>query len=590
MLSATELSVDDRQNEVIRTLQVESESSDTCLMYEYFTDHCAADIELSHTDSVSMACELLMKESFDVVLLDLNLPNRAGLEALHTILQSAPDIAVVIISDIDSETFAIQTLKAGGQDYIVKGQFDHYSLNKTIRYAHERKKIKDRLTYLAQYDPLTKLLNRESFLSRMSEAVDRSIRNENTLAVFFIDLDDFKQVNDTYGHAMGDELLTQVAERFTLSIRREDTIARLAGDEFAILVESVNSTESSNVVSEKLFELMEIPFQLPSGELYISLSVGITLFNGKKVSIENALKQADAAMYRAKKESGNTYHYYDDELEKKLKLRNLLKENVLLAIQNEQLFIEYQPQIDKENRLIGVESLLRWDIPKLGVIYPASFIPFLEDTGSIVPCGEWALRKSCQQVKSWYDSGVVPADFILNVNISAKQVRCSDFFTTVKTIVAETGFPVENLVLEITEVTLMEEHKWSIDTLKKLVELGVSITIDDFGLGRSSLSYLATFPFSTMKVDRSFMAQFPQDHDTVVLIKTLIGLAKSLDKQLIVEGVESQLQRDLLLELGCEKFQGFLFSKPQPIDHIQDIFKHFEPDIPRNKVVHLPSC
>ena len=587
MLSAAELLMEELPSDVIQTLHVKDDSKEECLIHEYLMDSSVTNIVPTQSDSLTAACRLLVQKNYDVLLLDLTLSESSGLEALHTILKTSPDIAVVVVSPVDSEKIAIQALQAGAQDCIVIGEFDCYSLNKTIRYAHERKKIKDRLAYLAQYDPLTKLLNRESFLNRMSEAVERSVRSKNTLAVFFIDLDDFKQVNDTYGHAVGDELLAQVAERFKLSIRREDIIARLAGDEFAILLETVNSIESSNVVSEKLFELMDMPFHLPSGELYISLSVGITLFNGNIVSIEDALKQADAAMYKAKKESGNSYHYYDEELEKMLELRNVLKENVQHAISSEHLIVEYQPQVNKENQLIGVESLLRWKVPKLGVIYPASFIPFLEDTGSIIQCGEWALRKSCQQVKSWYDSGDVPMDLVLCVNVSAKQIKCSDFFETVKKIITETRFPVKNLVLEITEVTIMEDHKWSIDTLEQLVDYGVSITIDDFGMGRSSLRYLSEFPFSSIKIDRIFMEQFPQNPDNVVLIKTIIGLAKNLNKELIVEGVESPLQRDLLLELGCEKFQGFLFSKPINADDLVDFANNLEADFFMDNIEYL---
>lgn len=545
----------------IRTLQVEDNPGDARLMYEFLYREKASDVHLSQVDTLQSACKLLESGCYDVVLLDLSLPDACGLEAVHAVLKQDPEIAVVVVSSHDDELTAITALQSGAQDYIVKGKFDSYTLHKSIRYALERKKIKERLSYLAQYDALTGLLNRESFLSRVSEAVERSIRSGDKLAVFFIDMDKFKQINDSLGHAAGDDLLKQVTARFEKSVRKEDFVARLAGDEFAILLESMNSIESSDVVADKLFDLMKEPFCLAGTNVDVTISIGITVFTGNQVTTEEALKQADIAMYKAKRDVGNSVHYYDHELEKILELRHLFKDRLNDAL-NEKLLLEYQPQVDSDNKLIGVETLLRWQIPSLGIVYPEVFMPFLEDTGSIVQCGEWVLEESCTTVKRWYDENQVPDDLKLSVNVSAKQIKCSDFVATVQKVLERTQFPHQNLVLEITESTLMEDSKRNIDTLNRLNDIGVSFSIDDFGTGYSSLSYLSTFPFSSIKIDQSFVQALPESSDNVTLVKAIIGLAKSLGKEVIAEGVETWEQRDFLNKVGCNKFQGYLFSKP----------------------------
>ncbi len=560
----------------IRVLQVEDNPGDARLMFEFLFREQITDINLSQTNNLQGACELIEKSYFDVILLDLSLPDAQGLDGLYALLKLAPNTAVVIVSSSDDENIALKALQLGAQDYIVKGRFDSYTLNKSIRYAVERKKIEEHLSYLALNDPLTGLLNRASFMARVTESIERSKRNGEKLAVYFIDMDQFKQVNDTFGHSAGDDLLIQVANRFRQCLRAEDILARLSGDEFSILIELLDQPESSDKITQKLLAVMEQPFYLSKHEVYSTVSIGVTVFLGNEASTEEALKQADMAMYKAKEEVGSNCEYFDKSLGKSLQVRRILEESVHQAISKGEMEVEYQPQLDIDNKLIGVEALLRWRHPAVGLVLPNLFISLLEDTGNIIECGKWALKEACQTIQLLLEQGVFSADLQLSVNISAKQIKWPDFFNTVNDVLIETGFPAEQLVLEITETTLMQDTQSNIKTLKKLNELGVSFSIDDFGTGYSSLSYLVKFPFSSIKIDRSFIQGIKDDKQTATLVKSIIGLSENLDKDLIAEGVETKRQLDFLVAAGCTKFQGFFFSKSLDKNSLVEFSKNYK--------------
>ncbi|MCJ8339115.1 MAG: EAL domain-containing protein [Pseudomonadales bacterium] len=545
----------------IQVLQVEDNPGDARLMFELLFREQVTDIKLSQTESLQGACKLIGEDYFDVILLDLSLPDAQGLEGLLAILKMAPNIAVVIISSSDDELTALKALQSGAQDYIVKGRFDSYALNKSIRYAVERKKIEERLSYLALNDPLTGLLNRASFMARVTESIDRSKRNGEKLAVFFIDMDQFKQVNDSFGHSAGDELLIQVAARFRDCLRAQDILARLSGDEFAILIEQLDEPENSDKVTQKLLAVMGQPFYLSKQQVYSTISIGVTVFLGNEASSEEALKQADMAMYKAKKNNGSSCEYFDQALGESLQVRRILEVSVQRAICNGEMELEYQPQVDVDNKLIGVEALLRWRHPAVGLVFPNLFIPLLEDTGNIIECGKWVLKEACQTIQGLIDRGAVSAQLQLSVNISAKQIKWPDFYNTVNEVLVKTGFPADQLVLEITETTLMQGSECNIKTFNQLRELGVTFSIDNFGTGFSSLSYLAKLPFSCMKIDRSFVQDIGNDKQNSTLVGAIIGLSENLNKDVIAEGVETRGQFDYLVVSGCTKFQGFLFSK-----------------------------
>ncbi|MGF1742694.1 EAL domain-containing protein [Vibrio profundum] len=545
----------------IRTLQVEDNPGDCRLLSEYLHQEQATDVDLFQVSTLSEACQIINKHSFDVALLDLSLPDACELEAVHAILKCAPQIAIVVVSSLDDEVTALKALKSGAQDYIVKGRFDSYVLHKSIRYALERKIIKDRLSYLAQYDSLTGLLNRGSFLSRVSEALERSKRNNSNIAVFFIDMDKFKQINDTLGHAAGDELLQQVTKRFQRSVRKEDYVARLAGDEFAMLLESMNSLESTEVVTNKLFALMQKPFLLNGKNVEVSISVGITVVSGGETSTEESINQADTAMYKAKKRQWNSVHYYDNELEQTLEVKNIFQ-NKLNTNLNSKMLIEFQPIVNTAEKILGVEALLRWDIPSQGIIYPEMFLPFLEDSGRIVQCGNWVLFESCRTIKNWYDQHVVDTDFYLCVNISIKQLLDADFISTVEYTLEHTQFPVDRLMFDVSESTLFESNERCKITLEQLKQLNISITIDHFGTSYSSLQYISQPPIEQIKIDRTFVQGLPADAQCRRMVNSIIALANSMGKSVIAEGVETEQQQEYLTHSGCNTFQGYLFSRP----------------------------
>ncbi|MGF1719588.1 EAL domain-containing protein [Vibrio kyushuensis] len=547
-------------NQRIRTLQVEDNPGDSRLLYEYLYRENASDVDLKQVETLSGALSKLTEEPFDVVLLDLSLPDASGLEAVYAVLKHDPAIAVVVVSSLDDEGTALEALKSGAQDYIVKGKFDSYILHKSIRYALERKKIKDRLSYLAQYDALTGLLNRSSFLSRVSEALERSKRSMNTMAVFFIDMDKFKQVNDTLGHSAGDELLRQITGRFKASVRKQDCVARLAGDEFAILMESMNSMESTEVVTQKLFGLMQEPFQLDEGLVYISVSIGITVVSDQPISTEEALKQADIAMYKAKREPSNSVHYYDNQLEELLACRHQVKDKISQNL-DEELLLEFQPIVNDQGQVVAVETFPKWNLPAIGDLYAESFLPFLDDIGYTIPCGKWTLEESCRVVSQWHKEGIVDSEFVLCINLSAKQIEDKSFITTVEKVLEQTQFPPRCLRFEITEKCLYELGSLGNKVFEKLSDLNVSLSIDAFGKGYMSLHQLTELPFETIKIHYSLIQGLPFDNQSRTMVRSIIALAKELNKSVLAEGVQTSEQKEQVIHFGCNRLQGELFSK-----------------------------
>ncbi|MGF1697839.1 EAL domain-containing protein [Vibrio lamellibrachiae] len=547
-------------NQRIRTLQVEDNPGDSRLLYEYLYRENASDVDLKQVETLSGALSKLTEEPFDVVLLDLSLPDASGLEAVYAVLKHDPAIAVVVVSSLDDEGTALEALKSGAQDYIVKGKFDSYILHKSIRYALERKKIKDRLSYLAQYDALTGLLNRSSFLSRVSEALERSKRSMNTMAVFFIDMDKFKQVNDTLGHSAGDELLRQITGRFKASVRKQDCVARLAGDEFAILMESMNSMESTEVVTQKLFGLMQEPFQLDEGLVYISVSIGITVVSDQPISTEEALKQADIAMYKAKREPSNSVHYYDNQLEELLACRHQVKDKISQNL-DEELLLEFQPIVNDQGQVVAVETFPKWNLPAIGDLYAESFLPFLDDIGYTIPCGKWTLEESCRVVSQWHKEGIVDSEFVLCINLSAKQIEDKSFITTVEKVLEQTQFPPRCLRFEITEKCLYELGSLGNKVFEKLSDLNVSLSIDAFGKGYMSLHQLTELPFEAIKIHSSLIQGLPFDNQSRTMVRSIIALATELNKSVLAEGVQTSEQKEQVIHFGCNRLQGELFSK-----------------------------
>lgn len=435
------------------------------------------------------------------------------------------------------------------------------------------KRTQSELEFLAHHDPLTRLPNRLLLLSRLQHAMEMARRNGRHLALLMLDLDRFKDVNDSFGHVAGDELLQLVAAKLTSHMRGIDTICRLGGDEFTVLLEDLaDPDDAARIASEIIRELSE-PCRLSSGvEVRIGASVGISIFPGQEATPELMLQQADSALYQAKEEGRGRFFYFTDELTRAARERIDLEVRLRRAITQGELRVFYQPQVDiASGRIVGAEALVRWQDPTEGLIQPARFIHVAEMCGLIGDIDNWVLRETCQQGQRWIAAGL-PL-LTLAVNLSPYQFLQGDINNTVARILRETGFPADNLELELTESALLKREDEATQILNQLRTLGVRLAIDDFGTGYSSLAYLKSFPLDILKIDKRFIDDVPLHRDDMEIVSAIIAMAKSLSLKVLAEGVENKNQFDFLKERGCDMYQGYLTSQPVPAAEFEGLLK-----------------
>ena len=435
-----------------------------------------------------------------------------------------------------------------------------------MRDISERKQAEQEIRNLAFFDALTGLPNRRLLIDRLQQAFATSSRSRNYGAVLFIDLDNFKSLNDSRGHDMGDLLLIEVARRLRQCVRAEDTVSRLGGDEFVVVLEDL-STEleqaisQAKAVSDKISEVINQPYALQDVEHHHSCSIGIGFFCGNDMPVDELMKRSDTAMYQAKAAGRNTMRIYDPAMQATLEKRIELEAQLRVALQHRQLHLCYQVQVDEHKRVFGAEILLRWDHPKYGLMLPSEFIPVAEESGLIIPIGHWVLQSACEQIHRW-QTDVPPKPIQLAVNVSARQFRHPDFVHEVTTLLDRTGANPALLKLELTESVVLDNIDDAVAKMNALRALGVRFSMDDFGTGYSSLAYLKLLPLTQVKIDQSFVRDIAVDPNDAAIVKTIIGMSQSLGLDVIAEGVEKEAQFTLLKAYGCRKFQGYLFSKP----------------------------
>jgi diguanylate cyclase (GGDEF)-like protein/PAS domain S-box-containing protein len=432
------------------------------------------------------------------------------------------------------------------------------------------KQSQSQLEHLAHHDSLTNLPNRLLFEDRLQHAISQSKRHNRQLAVLFLDLDRFKNINDTLGHAMGDELLKEVAKRLQQILRDGDTAARLGGDEFTVLVENLEDPSQAAVVASKIQESFKTPFQIAGRELHITTSIGISIYPEDGQTVADLTKNADAAMYQAKEQGRNNYRYYTSELTRTAFERLLLETELRSALNKDQLLLYYQPQISLKNgQMTGAEAVLRWHHPRLGIIPPARFIPLAEESGLIHEIGLWVLKEACEQTRYLYKQGLFQGR--MAINLSVRQIMQTDLILRFEQIIADSDCPPDMLQLEVTEGVFMGQMQQSVPVLDVFKKLGVSIAIDDFGTGYSSLSYLKQLPIDKLKIDRSFIRDLPNDSDAIAITQAIIALGKNLGLHIVAEGVETLAQQALLQKMGCEEGQGYLYSPPVPANAFEEM-------------------
>ena len=429
----------------------------------------------------------------------------------------------------------------------------------------EKKFAEEQLLQLAHYDVLTRLPNRALFYDRMKQALAQAKRNQWTVGVMFIDLDRFKNVNDTLGHAVGDQLLQQVSERLTRSVRAGDTVGRLGGDEFAIVLSNFSSAQDANLVAQKIMAGFDEPFRLEGSDIYVTASIGITLYPNDSADQDTLIRNADAAMYRAKEAGRNSFQFYTSGMNERAVATLSLESSLRRALDRNEFLLHFQPKVSvADGHIVGTEALLRWKHPERGMLSPGEFMPVLEETGLIAPAGNWVLRSVCAQIKAWERQGIPLLP--VAVNLSARQFIVRDFGPSIRRLLEEHKIDPALLELEITESSLMTNTEEAARTLEFLSALGVGLAIDDFGTGYSSLSYLKRFPLDSLKIDRSFVRDLTTDVDDATITRAVISMAHNLSLRVIAEGVETEAQLAFLAEHGCDQIQGYYFSRPLSAD------------------------
>jgi len=672
----------------MKILLVEDNQGDARLLEIMLHDVLTA-CTLTHADTLGKAISHACLMQFDIILLDLSLPDSQGSSTFWRLHDVVSNVPIVVMTGHDDEVLATELAQAGAQDYLVKGSVDGRWLLRVMRYAIERKRaelelrqseakvralyeavpdlllfldlegrfleckpakdfqthiepehflgktihealpegvadqamlclekavagrgiasfeyqmalpqgvtnyesrfiraseeqvlciVRDiseskrtqqQLHFLAHYDTLTGLPNRLLFNESLQQAQTYANRTSDTIAVMFIDLDRFKNINDTLGHGVGDKLLQQVGARISLCIRESDTVARMGGDEFAVVLVNVREERDAAVVAEKIIDALRLPFMVEDHEVFVGASIGITFYRPGQDDRDVLLEKADVAMYHAKERGRNNYQFYSSEMDEVAYERLVMENHLRHALDRNEFILYYQPQIAVEGgRVTAVETLLRWQHPERGLVAPGEFISLLEESGLIVPVGKWVLKTSCQQGRAWYDAGTPVR---VAVNLSVRQFKHPGLVADVAEILAESGLPPELLELELTESMFMDSATGDVNKLTQLKALGVSLAIDDFGSGASSLAYLKDFPVDTLKICQSFVLNLPHNNDDSAIASAVLGLAQAMNFTSVAEGVENAQQADFLRERRCDYFQGFLFSKPLPVDELNQL-------------------
>lgn len=543
----------------LSVLLVEDNPGDARLVQEALRSYSAADFRVERRASLSDAAGFIDDQVPDAIVLDLSLPDSEGLETLKTIRESAPGTPIVVVTgDVDRQR-GVDSIQCGAQDHLVKSHPDLGSvLGRSLHFAVERGRLESEVHYLAKFDTVTGLPNRNLFLDRASQALSISRRQRRGVGLLFLDLDHFKSVNDALGHAAGDMLLTAVGERLTGCVRESDTVARLGGDEFVVLLTALDGAADAEQVARKIADALSEPFQVEGQQVFAAASIGISLYPEDGNDIETLLRNADAAMYRGKQDGRRQYRFYSSSMNAEALQQLILANELRHALDKGEFRLHFQPMVDLTSGEIRAhEALLRWQHPDLGMIQPNQILPMAEDTGILPMLEQWVVEQCIARLATLAFSPRIA------VNLSLRSKSGRDLLRGILDRLDHAGVRPGALELEISEKAIIDCFDDLGSSLQTLRDAGVRIAIDDFGAGQSSLSYLQQLPVDTLKIDRSFVRNLPEDPDSNTIVRAVIGLAHNLDLTVVAEGVEHEDQATFLREHGCDLAQGFHFGRPE---------------------------
>jgi diguanylate cyclase (GGDEF)-like protein len=513
------------------------------------------------------AAQQLLDHAARCVLLDLSPGGLDPVDGLEQIRTAAPDVPVIVICDQDDHERALRAVRAGAQDFLPKADLDPVYLRRSISYAIERKRSEVQLAHQALHDGLTQLPNRALFLDRLGVALDRLRRSGASVAVLFLDIDNFKQVNDSLGHAAGDRLLTGLADRMRAMLRPMDTVARFGGDEFTFLFEDLGSEREVVLIAERLIRAASAPIRFDARETSVTVSIGIAMVADPSTPVETVIREADAAMYRAKELGRSRYELFDEASRQRAMTRITLEAALRHALERGELRVHYQPNVGlrEQTGVLGVEALVRWEHPHRGLIAPRDFVPLAEETGMMIPIGQYVLEQALSRIAQWHR---YKPDITVSVNVSSRQLEDAGLASMLADAIRGVQLDPRVLCLEITEMAVARNPEVAIRTLDAVKAIGVRLAIDDFGAGPSSLASLRQLPIDTLKIDRSVVNGLGSNPREGQVVAAVVNLGHALGLHVVAEGVETDAQLRKLREVGCDAAQGFLIGRPVPEEQV----------------------
>jgi diguanylate cyclase (GGDEF)-like protein len=558
---------------MIEVLLVEDNPGDARLVEEFLKRDAPGQFNVTRVARLSEALTRLARQKYGAILLDLFLPDISGLDALRPLQAQAADTPVIVLSGLQDEATAIQSVRAGAQDYLVKGRSDGTRIARGLRYAIERKRTEREIRRLAEHDSLTGLPNRRLLVDRLQQAIAFARRHRGMLAVLYFDLDHFKEVNDRHGHAAGDLLLVSVTERLRATLRESDTLARLGGDEFCVILPEVARVDDVLRTAGKMFEALAAPFPIGQAIVRVSPSMGIGLYPKDGGDAETLLALADEAMYQAKRRGGNIYELHTPAPLLRRPDRGALAADLRLALERDEIILHYLPEIDlPSGHVTALEALARWKHPEHGLLEASEFIAAAEETRLMVPLEERTLRLACAQIGAWRAQGLVCPR--VDLNVSAAHVGRDEYPETLKRALDACGLGATSLGLEVNAASLSRNRDAAARTLPRLKAFGLTLAIDDFVAGYDLLGDSRRIPIDIIKIDQTVIDAVGARADSATIAGAIIGMARGLGLQPVAEGVETSAQRDALLERGCVRMQGYLFSRALPVEEVTRLLRN----------------